>query len=303
MLTVAADSYVTLRRSVGFGMRTIGPLVLDFARFADSIGDTHVKTQSAVHWAGRSRSPAQRETRMRAVIGFARHLHAEDSGHEVPPHGVFARMHTRRPTPYIFSPQQVRDLVAAAYRLDRPGSLRRQTYATLVSLLAVTGLRVSEALRLRLDDVTADRLIVRETKFHKSRLLPLHPTTAAGLARFRAYRDRYRGDLLFVHSDGRPLSYAVVAHTFNRLRRAAGISAKPRQPRPRLHCLRHTFAVRALEACPHDRTRIARHQVALVTYLGHAHVESTYRYLQATPDLLRDIAAQCESRATSKECR
>jgi len=240
---------------------------------------------------------------MRAVIGFARHLHAEDARHEVPPHGMFAPMHPRRPTPYVFSSQQVRDLVAAAYRLDRPGSLRRQTYATLVSLLAATGLRVSEALRLRLNDITTDGLIIRETKFHKSRLLPLHPTTVAGLERYRAYRDQYRGDRLFVHSDGRPLSYAIVAHTFSGLRRAVGISAKPRQPRPRLHCLRHTFAVRALEACPHDRVRIARHQVALMTYLGHAHVESTYWYLQATPDLLREIAVQCESRASSKEGR
>lgn len=238
---------------------------------------------------------------MRAVIGFARHLHAEDKRHEVPPHGVFAAMHTRRPPPFIFSPQQISDLVQQAYLLRGPGASRPQTYATLISLLACTGMRISEALGLLRSDITDDGLVVRETKFHKSRLLPLHPTAAAGLERYLPFRIRYPGDHLFVQAHGGPLVAATVARTFAGLLRAVGIVRTAGPPHAHLHSLRHTFAVRALEACPYDRLSVGRHQVALMTYLGHSRISSTYWYLQATPNLLRDIAARCE--ASLKELR
>jgi integrase len=294
MLIKAAKSYVSLRRGLGFGLRFIGPLVLDFARFATARGNRRVRTRTAIDWARRARSPARREFRLRVVIGFARHMHAEDPRHQVPPYGLLGPTRHPRPTPFIFTPAQIQSLVHEAHRLGPVPSLRRDTYATLIALLAATGLRVSEALALRVDDLTPDGLYVRNTKFRKSRLVPLHSTADVGLRRYLALRTPPGGDRVFVHPDGRALPYAIVHWTFAQLVRRVGIVAAAGQPRPRLHSLRHTFAVRALEACTGDRLRIARHQLALATYLGHAHIESTYWYLQSTPHLLRGIARRCE---------
>jgi integrase/recombinase XerD len=294
MLIEAAESYVLLRRGMGFALRYIGPLVLDFARFATKRGDRRVRTRTAIDWARRARSPARREFRLRVVIGFARHMHAEDAGHQVPPYGLLGPTRHPRPTPFIFTPTQIQSLVHEAHRLGPIPSLRRDTYATLIALLAATGLRVSEALALRVDDLTPDGLFVRNTKFRKSRLVPLHPTADVGLRRYLAFTTHPGGDRIFVHPNGRALPYAIVHWTFAQLARRVGIVAAARQPRPRLHCLRHTFAVRALEACTGDRLRIARHQLALATYLGHTHIESTYWYLQSTPHLLRGIARRSE---------
>lgn len=295
MLTGAVHSYIAFRRAAGFSLSQVEPILLDFARHARSLGESCVRTETAIDWARQSRSPARREFRLRAVIIFARHMRGEDARHEVPPCGILGPTRHRRPTPFIFTPDQIVALVCEASRLGPPRSLRPQTYATLFSLLASSGLRVSEALSLRLDDITPDGLRVRMTKFRKSRIVPLHETAAAGLGRYLAIRSRVVGDRVFVHPDGRPLPYAMVQWTFRRLVRTGAFATSPGQPRPRIHSLRHTFAVRALEACAGDRTRIARHQIALMTYLGHAHLESTYWYLQATPHLLRDIASCCET--------
>jgi integrase len=296
MLIKAAESYVALRRAAGFSYRTAGPSVLSFARFAAARGETHVRTQTAIEWARQGRAAQRREYRLRLVAGFARHLSAEDPAHEIPPTGLLGPSPDRRPTPFIFTQAQIRSLVRAAHRLDPSGSFRSQTYAALFSLLASTGLRIAEALALRVDDVTDDGLQIRMTKFRKSRLVPLHRTAQRGLRKYLAVRGRRAGDSVFIHPDGRPLPYAIVNWTFRKLMRVLHLWEQAGQPRPRLHCLRHTFAVRALEACPNDRLAVARHQLALTTYLGHVHLESTYWYLQATPHLLRDVAAQCESR-------
>jgi integrase len=165
-----------------------------------------------------------------------------------------------------------------------------------LALLAGTGLRVSEAIQLRYPDLTADGLHVRESKFHKSRLVPLHDTAQAGIERYLTRRRRVAGgdDHLFVSHRGRPLSYSAVSCAFGTLRQTLGLDARPGGRRPTLHALRHTFAVRALEACPDGRDRIAQHTLALSTYLGHSKVAATYWYLEATPHLMRDIAEACE---------
>jgi integrase/recombinase XerD len=213
----------------------------------------------------------------------------------LPPGHLLGRYY-RRPTPFIFSAAQLRQLLEAARRLGPPGSLRPHTYETLFALLAVTGLRVSEALALRREDLTRDGLLIRKTKFQKSRLVPLHPTVAIALERYLDRRRVAGGEAarVFVGADGRPLRYQIVRWTFRQLVLAVGLSI-PGQPRPHIHSLRHTFAVRALESRPESRLGAARHQVALMTYLGHSHLESTYWYLQSTPLLLHEIADACES--------
>jgi integrase len=166
----------------------------------------------------------------------------------------------------------------------------------LISLLAVTGLRISEALHLLVSDVTPDGLLIRKTKFRKTRLVPLHETSLAGLRSYLEQRlSAYpSADHVFVGRKGQPLTYGAVYPTFGRLLKSAEIVPSHRHC-PRLHELRHTFAVRALESTPAGRQRIGKHMLALATYLGHVNIDSTYWYLESTPELLAEISAESES--------
>jgi integrase len=157
-------------------------------------------------------------------------------------------------------------------------------------------LRISEALKLQIADVTHDGLLIRETKFRKTRLTPLHDTAAAGLARYLKRRRRCSSDdYVFVCDHGQPLPYHTVKGTFDRLLRKASVGPAPGGRHPRVHDLRHTFAVRALQASPVGRTRSGKHMVALATYMGHVNIYATYWYLEATADLMRDVAAVGEA--------
>lgn len=164
----------------------------------------------------------------------------------------------------------------------------------MIALLSATGLRISEALKLTVADVTRDGLLIRETKFRKTRLVPLHDTVAAGLQRYLAHRrPRSDDDPVFADARGLPLRYIAVKETFDRLVDRAGIVPAAKR-RPRLHDLRHTFAVRALQGSPTDRSRSGAHMVALATYMGHVNIYATYWYLEATAELMHDVAAAGE---------
>jgi integrase/recombinase XerD len=296
MLMHAVATYLAVRRAAGFALNATEGYLRHFARFANARGDTHVVATTAIAWATLAPSEAQRHHRLQTVVRFARFMAAEDPRHEIPPAG---RFHGRRqrPTPYSFSDAEIEQLLVYAGRLGPPGSLRPQTYRTLFGLLAVTGMRVAEARDLHLTDITADGLLIREAKFHKSRLLPLHATTRAALERYCGARCRSAGadPHLFVTRRGRKLSHTVVSETFHRVLTAAGVPREPGRRRPRLMDLRHTFAVRALERCPETRDAIGRHTLALTIYMGHACVSSTYWYLESTPQLMTDIARTCET--------
>ena len=170
-----------------------------------------------------------------------RHVRVEDARHELPPVNHFGARKTRR-SPHIYSAAEIDRLIEAALRLRPKGGLRPWTYATLIALLSVTGLRISEALKLTVADVTPDGLLIRETKFRKTRLAPLHDTAAAGLERYLARRRPFsEADPVFVDALGLPLRYIAVKETFDRLVGRAGMAPAARR-RPRLHDLRHTFA-------------------------------------------------------------
>jgi integrase/recombinase XerD len=282
------EAYLALRRATGYSMRGADLILRSFGRFAEARHERYVRVGTVHDWARRARSPERREALVRKVAAFARHLHVEDPRHEIPAYRLFASDPFRRPVPFIFSGEQIVALVSAAQKL-RHG----ETFATLIALLAATGLRISEALALRLDDLTVDGLRVRETKCHKSRLVPLHASVERGLARYLKQRATGTCDQLFLGFKGGALSYARVKLVFAKLLGAIGIERKTSGPRPRLHCLRHTFAVRSLQRCI-DPSTILEHQLALATYLGHSTVTSTYWYLEATPELLDSIARRCE---------
>lgn len=295
MLTQSVESYLALRRACGFELKSEGNLLRSFAIFSDARGKHHVCSETAIEWAGLAKSVYQRARRLGQVIRFARYVRAEDQSHELPP-AVFGSEKRPRPIPYIFSQDDIQRLVGAASQSGYR-TLRRQTYSTLFALLACTGLRVSEAIRLRFDDITPDGLVIPYSKFRKSRLVPLHETAQAGLERYLKQRRSYApfDDHVFVSLRRKPLLLGDVETAFQTAIDKIGLKRGPGLPRPTPHSLRHTFAVRALEACQDGRDRITKHMLALSTYLGHSKVCDTYWYLEATPDLMRNISECCES--------
>ena len=290
----AIKAYLALRRATGFAMLNAEYLLKSFAAFAAEHGQTNVETQTAIDWAAFGPSVAQRDARLKAICRFVRHIRVEDSKHELPPANHFGAR-TRRRTPHIYTADEIGRLIEAALRLRPMGGLRPHTHATLIALLSATGLRIAEALKLTIADVTSDGLLIRETKFRKTRLVPLHDTAAAGLQRYLARRGPGSDDeRVFIDKRGRPLRYIAVKETFDGLVGKAGIRSRSGR-RPRLHDLRHTFAVRALQGSPSGPSRCGAHMVALATYMGHVNIYATYWYLEATADLMRDVAVAGEA--------
>lgn len=295
MLIEAVESYLAVRRAAGFALRSEGSLLQSFARFSDAQGQHYVSSKTAIEWAGLASSSPRRARRLGEVIRFARYIRAEDLRHEVPA-ALFGSETRRRPVPFIFSKQDIHRLLEAASQLGRRNPFRGQTYLTFFGLLASTGLRVSEAIRLRLDDITSDGLLIQCSKFHKSRLVPLHPTTQTALERYLKLRRSYApfDDHVFVSLRRKVLLVGDTETAFKMMVEKVGLLRGPGLPRPTIHSLRHTFAVRALETCPDGRDRITKPMLALSTYLGHSQVALTYWYLEATPELMRQIADASE---------
>jgi integrase len=288
----AIEAYLALRRATGFAMSNAEYLLKSFAAFAAEHGQTHVQAQTTIDWAALGPTVAQRDARLRAICRFVRHVQVEDAQHELPPANHFGARKRRRP-PHIYSADEINRLVKAALRLRPKGGLRPLTHATLIALLSATGLRISEALKLTVADVTGDGLLIRETKFRKTRLVPLHETAAAGLTRYLARRRPPHDDPVFIDKRGVALRYIAVKETFDRLVGKADVRSKTGR-RPRLHDLRHTFAVRALQGSPVGRNQCGPHMAALATYMGHVNIYATYWYLEATAELMRDVAAAGE---------
>ncbi len=298
MLSADVERYIELHLAVGYRFRGESDLLRHFARFAGD--EVLVRTQTVLAWASEGPSPAARRKRLVVVRRFCLRMQLDDARHELPPPDTFGPQPPRRP-PFILTQESIRALLERAGCLGPPGSLRPKTFATLFGLLSCTGLRISEALALRLDDISSDGLTIRCTKFHKSRLVPLHPSCRRALDKFlvaRGHHARSSDTALFLTERSTGLRYPTVVAMFLQLVRDLGIHPGPGKPGPRLHDLRHAFAVRSLEQCEGDRKAVARHMLALSTYLGHAHPSSTYWYLQATPKLLAGVARQSELLAT-----
>jgi len=300
MLMKAVESYLAVRRAAGYKLVSTEKILRKFARYAMDKGECFIRSKTVIDWAGKVPSPSRRARCLQVVIHLAKYLRAEDPRHEIPC-SVFV-FKGQRPTPFIYEQEDVVRLVYEAAQLEPTrneptDSSLPLTFSTLLSLLASTGLRPGEALALRLDDITSEGLLIRETKFRKSRLVPLHDTAVAGLQRYLDQRQRFptSDDHVFVSPWGRALKHRYVVKKFRQVVHQAELEPSPGQPRPQLHSFRHTFAVRALQACPDGRDRIGQHMLALSTYLGHARVTDTYWYLQAVPELMADIAHASEN--------
>lgn len=300
----AAEEYLSIRRAVGFKLARTEGLLLGFVAFAESEGATTVSTDLALRWAilPAQASPGWWNSRLSVVRCFARHLSAIDVSTEVPPLDALPRVpgSTRRAEPYLYSPTEIVALMDAA--ASARFALTAATCRTVIGLLAVTGMRVSEALGLDNDDVDWERgvLVVRQSKFGRSREVPLHESTVGALHEYSTTRDERfsspRSQSFFVSWSGGRLSYGAMRGHFARLVSVAGMMPASPRCRPRLHDLRHSFASATLEDWYRAGLDVQSRLPLLSTYLGHVDPASTYWYLSAKPGLLASAAERLERR-------
>lgn len=287
--------YLRVRRALGFQLKQAGELLPDFVRYVETRGHAHISTRATLAWATRPRDaqPAWWRQRLVVVRGFAKYLHTLDHRHEVP---ALEQLPSRRArsTPYVYSDTDITSLLAATATLR--GAFRAETYRTLFGLIAATGMRVGEAIALDERDFDRRRglLVIRKSKFDKSRDVPVHPTTVAALTRYlRARPPSARRTLsLFCSTAGTRLLYQNVHDTFLRLLFAAGLGE--RRPRPTIHDLRHTFAIRTVLDWHRARLDVEARLPSLSTYLGHVGPASTYWYLTAVPELMEVAVTRLE---------
>jgi len=296
-LVDAAEDYLRLRRALGYKLERQGQLLRCFVRYVDVLGADHVTVDLALDWATlpKEAQPVWWHLRLGVVRGFAAHQVTIDPRTEIPPTDLLPRRSGRR-TPYLYSTAEITSLMHAAAGLRYP--LKAATYETLIGLLACTGMRVGEAIRLDRADVDLDRgvITVLRSKFGKSRCLPLHESTTRALVAYARRRDQLRPrpehDSFFVSLRGTRLDHSVVDAVFHALIQAVGLDPSPTGPRA--HDLRHTFAVDTLAAWHRSGVDVGARLPALSTYMGHASPSSTYWYLHAAPELLSFAAQKLE---------
>lgn len=290
-LGLALADYLSMRRALGYKLQRTEKLLADFIRYVEAASVDRITIDIAVAWATSPAGAGRNwcSGRLTVARGFARFLQTLDPSTEVPPADLLPAR-TRRAVPYLYSDEDVQALVAAAGSLGSP--LRILTYRTLVPLLAVTGMRIGEAIGLDRNDLDFDAgvLTVWRSKFGKSRELPLHDSTLDALRAYLHQRDRLypqpSAPSLFISTAGTRLLYCNVQWTFGRLVRRAGLQRRSANSGPRLHDLRHTFAVRTLIDAYRADVNVAARLPLLSTYLGHVHPGHTYWYLSAAPELL-----------------
>lgn len=289
-LRQALVDYLAMRRALGYKLARDEKLLPQFLDFIEDRGEQHLSTQAALAWATLpAGSAAWWSSRLCIVRGFAAYMHTIDPVNEVPAPDLLP-CPPHRATPYLYSQEQIAALIAVARTLRTP--LRVATFQTLLGLLAVTGMRIGEAVGLDQEDFDAPNacLLVRGAKFGKSRELPLHPSTAAALRRYLRRADRPSPSPgtspLLITIVGTRLRVSDAQRTFKTLRCRAGINARSASCRPRLHDLRHSFAVATVLDGYHADEDVGRRLALLATYLGHSDPAATYWYLSAAPELM-----------------
>lgn len=305
-LRQALHEYLQLRRSLGFKLQDAGLQLPRFVHFMEQRQAQHITARLALDWARQSTAVqlAEWARRLGFVRGFARYRSATDATTEIPAAGLLPHRSTRA-RPYLYSECEIEQLLAAALRLPTAWPrtpLRPHLYHCLFGLLSVTGLRIGEALHLRVSDVDLEQalLTIRGAKLGRERLVPLHASTCAVLTAYLAQREQVFGDrtfpYLFVSNRGNRLDGGDVHRTFYALSRQVGLRGPDDSFGPRLHDLRHRFAVNTLLRWYASGEDAARQLPVLSTYLGHVHVADTYWYLSAWPELMSQAMARLERR-------
>ena len=306
-LRTSLENYLALRRSLGYKLESAGQLLASFVSFAEMADANTVTTELALRWATQ---PSERSSiwlvhRLSVVRGFASYLHTLDPATEIPPAGLLVAPGYQPAPPYLYSEADIAALLAASRRLTPP--LRAATFETLLGLLSVTGVRVGEAMRLDRDDIDWDEgvLIVRSSKFGRSRELVCHDTTMDALGSYSARRDQLcrsaASPSFFVSRQGRRLIHHSVYATFHRLLDEAGLDRARNGRRPRVHDLRHSFAVSTLLRWYREGRDVPALLPLLSTYMGHIQPSSTFWYLRATPELLAVAAELVDDNDTERQ--
>jgi integrase len=299
-LRQSLDDYLALRRSVGYKLEDAARILAGFVAFAERVNAGRISTELALAWAAQPQqaSPIWLAHRLSAVRGFARYLHALDPATEIPPADLLAAPGYQPAPPYLYSDADVAALLAAAQRLTP--LLRAATFETLLGLLVVTGMRIGEAMRLDRDDVDWEEnvLVVRGSKFGRSREVVCHDSTIEALRAYSARRDqlcpRPASASFFVSQRGRRLAHHSIYATFHQLAGEAGLCRRPDGRPPRVHDLRHSFAVGTLVRWYRDGEDVQARLPLLSAYLGHVRPSSTFWYLTACPQLLALAAERLE---------
>jgi integrase/recombinase XerD len=301
----AIGDYLAVRRTLGYKREDHGWLLAGFASFLEAAGAHTVTTRLAMEWATLPQDtlPSWHAARLRVVRGFARHLQALDPATEVPPASLLAGRN-RRAVPCLYSDAEVAALMAATASL-RP-ALHAATHKTLIGLLSATGMRLGEVIRLDRSDLDAGEgtLTIRDSKFAKSRQIPLHPSVLAALAEYGQLRGQHfpqpETPALLVSTAGTRLISQGIHYVFARLVRQAGLQPRSPECRPRLHDFRHRLAVNQLLAWYRQGLDVQARLPVLSTMLGHSTPANTYWYLSAVPELL---ALAAERRQTGLRAR
>lgn len=300
LMTVHVERYLALRRAMGFELNIAGKQLMQFARFLDAAGTRVVRLEIISAWATAAHrsTPLTCARRIEVIRPFLRFLKQLDPDHEVPERNQFGGAH-RRLTPHIFCAAEIEQLLEAATRLPPARRVCPLCYQTLLGLIACTGLRLGEALRLTLKDadLSTGMLTLRRTKFRKTRLVALHPTAIEPLSRYRAQRTHRPAlsECFFVDREGAALVTNRVDYVFRKLCAELGWKPRGSHPRIRITDLRHSFVTRRLTLWQENGTDIDHAALTLSTYVGHAKVTDTYWYLTATPELMQTVGAQFET--------
>jgi integrase/recombinase XerD len=304
-LRETVEEYLSMRRALGFKLRAAGARLLEFVTFMEQQRASFITHELALRWAQQSSAvqPSTWAQRLSFVRNFARYRSATDPRTQIPPEGLLP-FRTKRARPYFYSDTEIQSLLRAALNLPTSnGKLRPWTYHSLLGLLSVAGMRLGEACNLELQDLDLKSavLTVRGAKFGKSRLLPLHASTCKVLTAYiirreRVWAARPHSSYLFISSRGNRLDASEIRRTFYALSRQVGLRGPAASHGPRIHDLRHRFAVKTLVHWYRAGEDPERRLPILSAYLGHVHVADTYWYLSAWPELMQEAMRRLERR-------
>ena len=298
----AVQEYLAMRRSLGFKLHDAAAPLLDFVTFMERHRAPYITPTLALAWAKQPSGvkPAEWARRLSFVRLFARHRSATDPRTQIPPAGLLP-YRPERARPYVYSDQEIHDLLSAALKLRDNDGLRPWVYYCLFGLLSVSGLRLGEAKNLDLRDVDLEAgvLTIRGAKFGKSRLVPLHASTCRVVAGYIARREqvwagRSVSSYLFVSGWGNRLDNGEIHRTFYALSRQIGLRGPSDRRGPRLHDMRHAFASKTLLRWYRAGEDAERRLPVLSAYLGHVHWSDTYWYLSALPELMHEAVSRLE---------